>query len=230
MKRMSKKPSNLPASLHQRLNSYALAASAAGVSVLAQPIEARIVYTPTHQVIHGSKMNPKPVLLDLNHDGTADFKLLNAWFVDQDFGPTGWLTIVPAVSPNAVDGHTVNFGTLYDSALVAGARIGQTARFYSNNSNAAMCDAHQSSRSALWCGVRDRYLGLKFTIKEELHYGWARFSTSVDKRAHITATLTGYAYETIPNKGIVAGKTKGPDVVIFQPGSLGALAAGALKQ
>jgi hypothetical protein len=29
----------------------------------------------------------------------------------------------------------------------------------------------------------------------------------------IVATLTGYAYETIPNKPIVAGATKGSDVI-----------------
>jgi hypothetical protein len=39
--------------------------------------------------------------------------------------------------------------------------------------------------------------------------------------------LTGYAYETIPNKPIIAGKTKGPDVFTVQPGSLGHLARGA---
>jgi hypothetical protein len=42
--------------------------------------------------------------------------------------------------------------------------------------------------------------------------------------------LTGYAYETIPNKAIIAGKIKGPDVVTVQsdtaPGSLGRLALG----
>jgi uncharacterized repeat protein (TIGR03803 family) len=39
--------------------------------------------------------------------------------------------------------------------------------------------------------------------------------------------LTGYAYETIANKSIIAGKTKGPDVVTVQPASLGHLARGA---
>ena len=39
--------------------------------------------------------------------------------------------------------------------------------------------------------------------------------------------LTGYAYETIPNKPIIAGKTHGKGVVTIEPGSLGALAAGA---
>jgi hypothetical protein len=46
----------------------------------------------------------------------------------------------------------------------------------------------------------------------------------------INAILTGYAYETIPNEPIIAGKTKGSDVITVQPGtmsdSLGGLALG----
>jgi hypothetical protein len=52
MKRVSgsRKTASLSESLHQRLYAYALAASAAGVSVLvsAQSVEAKIVYTPTY--------------------------------------------------------------------------------------------------------------------------------------------------------------------------------------
>lgn len=40
------------------------------------------------------------------------------------------------------------------------------------------------------------------------------------------AVLTGYAYETIANKAIIAGKTKGPDVITIQPDTLGQLALG----
>ena len=36
-----------------------------------------------------------------------------------------------------------------------------------------------------------------------------------------------YAYETVSNKPIIAGKTKDPDVITLEPGSLGGLAAGA---
>jgi hypothetical protein len=55
----------------------------------------------------------------------------------------------------------------------------------------------------------------------------------------ITATLTGYAYETIPGKGILAGQTKEPNNVSLEkpdaavnmptpePVTLGALAMGA---
>jgi len=53
------------------------------------------------------------------------------------------------------------------------------------------------------------------------------------------AELTGYAYETIPNKAIIAGKTNGPDDISIEepgaaltaptpgPATLGALALGA---
>jgi hypothetical protein len=91
--------------------------------------------------------------------------------------------------------------------------------------------------------VTNRYLGLKFKIKGKIHFGWARLS--VVGRQRITATLTGYTYETIPGKAIKAGQTKGtaddptnsdlgPDASLNsfisdtqQPATLGALAMGA---
>jgi len=42
----------------------------------------------------------------------------------------------------------------------------------------------------------------------------------------VSGTLTGYAYETIPNKPIITGQTKGPDVITVQPERLGELARG----
>jgi hypothetical protein len=54
--RPARRPSQLPESLHKRLNAYALAASAAGVGLLAlaQSAEAEIVYTKTHHVVTNS--------------------------------------------------------------------------------------------------------------------------------------------------------------------------------
>jgi hypothetical protein len=60
--------------LHQ-LNGYALAASAAGVGViaLAHAAEARIVYTPTHITTPQNSS----YYLDVNHDGIYDFRIFN---------------------------------------------------------------------------------------------------------------------------------------------------------
>jgi len=77
-------------------------------------------------------------------------------------------------------------------------------------------------------GVRNRYLGLKFMIRGKIHYGWARLNVTLGHNTDVvTATLTGYAYETIPNKAIIAGKTHGKDVITLEPASLGHLARGA---
>jgi hypothetical protein len=79
-----------------------------------------------------------------------------------------------------------------------------------------------------WIDVKDRYVGLRFEIDAiggKVHYGWARLSVSYDKKnCSLQSVLTGYAYETIPNQPIITGKTKGPDVIAIQEGSLGHLA------
>jgi len=57
----------------------------------------------------------------------------------------------------------------------------------------------------------------------------------IEQQWVLTTTLTGYAYETIPGKAIIAGKTKGSDDVeptalnrpALQPATLGVLALGA---
>jgi len=72
---------------------------------------------------------------------------------------------------------------------------------------------------------------------EKIHYGWVRLNS---RSASYTATVTGYAYETILGKPIIADKTKGPDESgieeaipaalnnnTLQPASLGLLAAGS---
>src|ERR1700674_3097262 len=101
MKRSPRTPAKLPESTHQRLNMYALAASAAGVSLLAlaSPAEGNIVYTHIHKII---KVN-QHYGLDLNHDGITDFTIqLTSKFM------TGWYHFftLQALSPrnNAVAG------------------------------------------------------------------------------------------------------------------------------
>lgn len=78
-------------------------------------------------------------------------------------------------------------------------------------------------------GVSDRYLGLKFVVGGEVHYGWARLSVTLGHHRQfddVSGTLTGYAYETAPDKPITAGQITGPDVITVQPETLGGLALG----
>ena len=200
------KPQTTPLSeaLQLRLNAYALAATAAGVGMLAlaQPAEGRIIYTPAHRTIKTHDV----VHLDLNHDRIEDFLISNHSFCTTDIcGRT--LRVLPAAGGNQVVGAKGIGGPFYAYALKRGAKIGPTQPF---SGKLMAASGTEYGSVGQWFNVSDRYLGLKFAIKGKVHFGWARVTVTTSRKT-FTATLTGYAYETIPNKSIIAGKTKGPD-------------------
>jgi hypothetical protein len=210
-------------SFRRRLDSYALAAGAAGVSLLAlaEPSAAEIVYTRIHKVI----ANGDSYKLDLNHDGTTDVTLQNKYFhycthTDNYCKTSQTLTAILAGTNKAV--HN-SYGAV---AMKPGMRIGARDALRGGAERMVYCNPMFSYPSGSWINVRNRYIGIKFKINRETHYGWARLSVQVQLPLTITATLTGYAYETIPDKPILAGETKGADVITVQPASLGRLAAG----
>jgi hypothetical protein len=207
---------NLRESVHRQLNSYAVAAGAAGVSLIAlmQSAEAKVVYTPAHVVISANQIFG----LDLAHDGQVDFTLSNTT-LHTTSGRGGFgLFLRKGEQGNCSLASSRRFS--FAAALPKGVRL--SAKHFTCG---VLGDMVVWSTSGPWYNVRGRYLGLKFHIGKEIHYGWARLNVS--QRNGVVATLTGYAYETIPNKAIVTGKTHGPDVATVQPASLGHLAAGA---
>ena len=217
-------------SIQQRLNGYALAASAAGVGLvaLAQPAEARIVYTPAHERI---KVNGGLFPIDLNHDGTADFVLSN--YSNPSSGSQRILRVMPAPEPSANEiwgkGMTCYYPLSCAAALPKGTKIGSTGQFQqAPKVGLYMLVIDKEGSWGPWRTERSTdlsaYLGLKFVVKGKTHFGWARLRVA-QEAFQIPATLTGYAYETIPNKPIIAGATKGQDVTVHS-GTLGMLAAG----
>jgi hypothetical protein len=233
MKRPRRIASSLSESVHHQLNMYALAASAAGVSLLAlvQPGEAKIVYHRVHYVISPNHSYH----LDLNHDGIADFEIKNRTFTTDTIVAT--LVALPAQPHNRVVGAQTHIGVSYVPAyaLRRGANVGPKQPFAGTLMAGSIYLAGTWGR---WINVSSRYLGLRFSVKGKIHYGWARLNVSVH-HARITATLTGYAYETIPNKPIITGKTRGRDEVdpdataaatspakTTKPATLGVLATG----
>ena len=213
MKRLYGRPnpvSKLCESVHQHLNMYAISATAAGVSLLAlaQPSEAKIIYRHTHVVIGINGV--ASYNLDLNHDGITDFTIREESFA------TGrvhfaLLYTIPRTSNGAVGGKGE---PSWDSALHRGAKIGPRQAFVGQADMAAeKCISTWCSHHGPWWDATNRYLGVKFMIKGKTHYGWARLSVHLYGYYHggITATLTGYAYEDIRNKPIIAGRTKGAD-------------------
>ncbi len=225
---MKCKAKRLHPTLEHRLSMYALAAGAAGVGILAlaDAAEAKIIYRPTHVVI----ANNEAYHLDLNHDHITDFTLWNS-FSSYFKGYEMRILGVPSYK-NLVAGFRSGYNREHFAyALNRGARIPIAyGKYGAALGGATLVGARRFGTGyryqGYWENVRDHYLGLQFQIDGKIHYGWARLTVKVHKLT-VVGTLTGYAYETIPNKPIIAGKTKGSDVITLQPASLGALAAGA---
>jgi hypothetical protein len=224
-------PSKFPESVHKRLNAYALAAGAAGVGVLAlaNSAEAKIIYTPAHVKLTSSC----GCLLDLNHDGIADF----AFSIGYSTGRGSFTTAGFAVG--GIPGQSLNRIVATDAsksnrelarALKPGVQVGP--KHLAASFAWLVFEEHGTQgthiRTGHWIDVRDRYLGLAFQIDGKTHYGWARLNVKVKKSYPMfEAVLTGYAYETIANKPIITGKTKGPEEATPETGTLGAFARGA---
>jgi hypothetical protein len=237
MKRPARVSSQLSDSLNHHLNMYATAATAAGVGLLAlAPLaDAKIVYTPTHQLItkhHG-------YVLNLNHDAYQDFA------IDVLRSSRSMISLVCTAFNHSSHSGGNSIAGIYASsirfayAIKKGTKIGHSQFQTFLLSQGVMASHRYGKWHGHWINVQDRYLGFSFLVKKTgKHYGWARLSVKVTT-TDVTAMLTGYAYETIPDKPIIAGQTKGPDDsgvqksnttpanLVLHPASLGALAMGA---
>jgi|SRR5579863_667267 len=206
-------PAVVSKSLDDRMKLYAAAAMAAGVSVLAmtQPVVGEVVITKkTIPIPLGHSVSQTfPVPIDLNHDGINDFSFSLSSFAYHSFNAQ---VVVWPLKGGAVEAKTNANGGFYASALLRGAKIGPSAHFSSKGlteiegSHGVDINSTFYSRKLFgnWgSNSPNRYLGVKFLINGETHYGWVRLTVTTTRG--ITATITAYAYETVANKRIQAG-------------------------
>jgi hypothetical protein len=226
----SLKPPRMPAalsdSLHHQLTMYALAASAAGVGMLAtcQQAEAEVVYTPAHKWLPVNQF----FYVDLNHDGVNDFKLILGSSPATSRGYFArWMSVWNAGgSQNEIytsDGQRA-------AVLRAGKVVGPKSPGFQNRvHSASMFHSSVTSNSdryfGPWLNIKQAYLGVRFSIKGKIHYGWARLQDVSSNGNKVTALLAGYAYESIPGKAIVTGVTSSTGTRTAEP-TLGELARG----
>ena len=197
--------------LELRLLRYALAA---GVAVACQvPAYGEVIFTPSNAVITG----PAKITIDLDNDGNTDITVfLRQCATFSGYG--GFVACASAKGGRRFDGIAIGS---YEQAraLVEGARIGPRHRFLFS---AIMGTALRYVGS--WGFVKHRFLGIKFLINGETHFGWVGFR-SVDGVSQFTVSLAGWAYETEPNKTIVAGDV-GTSSPVVHPTSLEILSFG----
>ena len=231
----------------RHLGYYATAAVTAGVSLLAmaQPAASEVVVTHKTIPIAPFYAGGSPVPIDLNNDGVTDVS-----FGFTSFGPYSVITAVLSLvnqPENAVitQGEGQRFPLV--SALSRGGKVGPSNQFNANlnaiiqqSSEVDHYPAACTGQTAYghWGGNNpDRFVGVRFQIENQTHYGWVRLnvhhSTESKGCRRITATVTAYAYETVPNRAITIGSSDASSQQSrnIQPGmqyqSLGALALGA---
>jgi hypothetical protein len=211
----------IPFNLNGRLIAYALVAGAAGGTALAQNSDfgGNVVYTPANIPIADHTF----INLDLNHDGSPDFVFVESVYANGYFG-----------SERVTEGSPRPNGALR-RALKQGEVIGRSAGIFSQ-AELRLAYVNGSCKSGSTCGycgggpflnVTDGYLGVRFQIGGQDHYGWVRLSMSAPN-GNITGTITGYAYDTVANEALRAGL---PATQLHEKqktsATLGALAAGA---
>lgn len=210
---MTRKPEPLTPGTTKRLLAYA---AVAGAAAFLGPTgaDAEVIYTPTH-----AKINHH-FSLDLNNDGVIDFRLSSYYAYTE-----GKVEVYPVAQGNRIVATPQRCQGLPVAAapLRSGQIIGP-ARNFLNSANCMVVD-DTGLASGPWYHVKNRYLGFAFVIDGQEHFGWARLS--IDYLPALNNEVLGYAYETVPNKPIIAGDQGNSTEASTQQESLGALAAGA---
>jgi hypothetical protein len=187
--------------LDRKLVAYAAAGAAcAALFSSAQPAEAKIIYSNTNV-----RVGFRPIEIDLNHDGVPDFVISHCPFYHSEK-----LVVGPQVAGNAIQfSGGANAGFRGSPNGPANSFRATSADCFSSNgvypmgiTMATYFDYINYFGQGQWINTTNRYLGLKFSINGQTHYGWARLSIGI-----LTGRLTGYAYETVPNTQIVEGAT-----------------------
>lgn len=236
--RSQRRPSApLASKLDKQLLGYAAAATAAGIGLLtlAQPAEAKVVFTPSNLPI---PENGTSVQLDINHDGVPDFGFTASfYFGAAPIAQLGLyresLAAIPLQASNEVGAMTSSKGFQCAARLPGKVTVGPGKNFKPNQLllfQVAGDYTNQFSAHCPWLNKLGGFVGLKFVVNGETHYGWARISLAGG------TFVRGYAYETIPNQPILTGATSSsnkdaaisdpPVLPAPQPASLGLLTQG----
>lgn len=161
--------------------------------------EAQVVYTD----INPDSLVNSSYELDLNNDGIPEFLIEKT--------TDGGIDIVQATGLSNNDsliGYYAGFPAItgYPSALSSNEVVDGTSTFVDEG---VMGGNHELiMEDADWPDGFNRYLGLKFNINGEVHYGWAKIKISTD---YVAFTISEYAYNATAGEAINSGITSVED-------------------
>lgn len=200
-------------SITRRVAEYGAAASILGIGADAS---GQIVYTDINPDAGGFEVL---YFLDFDNDGVPEYNIENSNYSFTYFGISFNVNVLygSQSSPyNAILGvshylgNSISGGYIgYPFALNAGdvisagnsSWIDNTYNLFTVNSCNGVYSFGQNAQD--WCGVTDKYLGFKFMIGANTHYGWAR----LDVTNQSNWAIKDYAYNATPDAPIEAGQT-----------------------
>jgi len=184
--------------LNKKLKSYSAVAGAVAAGAVATDANAQVVYTDiTDVTVNTAGMG---YFLDLDNGGVTDFVIgyENDTLVTS-FGniPVDYVFAYGDVTGNQMDTADV----YYVSAHILNDNI-NSGLDWADDGILAINVTMTTTGFGEWHGVTDRYLGCKFDISGNTHYGWARLDVVA---ASNSFTIKDYAYNATPNTPILAG-------------------------
>ena len=186
--------------LQSRISKYT---AVAGAVVSAAGAQAQVVYTDVNpDYSHDAPQNNGFAIypLDLNNDQTVDFVIASRDTVTPN--ATVRLTLAaPYGAGNAVAGENPA-GYDYALALNINSMVDSTLNWIAATNTMAYNNNSANPYNENWNGVTDKYLGLKFVVGANTHYGWARLDSYAIGDSIV---VKDYAFNATPNGGIMTG-------------------------
>lgn len=206
-----KTPSELPEHLHRRLNSYALAGSAAGVAILACsiPVDA----APVCKTVYVKLVGTDTYALNPAHQLIPPFNVAETWKDVSSLTTTFWNR--GFFIPNWPGARALLASNNLPADVRSGASIGPGEHFGKGQSYGLLFTYGPGGGGTLHhhkgnLQLRQiNYIGFEFSLAEESHYGWMRLRITFEPGgdgAIGTMHIHSYGYETTPNKAIHAGQ------------------------
>ena len=187
-------------SLQNRISKYT---AVAGAVVSAAGAQAQVVYTDvnpdySHDAPENNGFAVYP--LDLNNDQTIDFVIASKDTLTAA-SHVRFTLAAPYGAGNAVAGDTPS---AYDYALELdmNSMVDSTLNWIAATNTMAYNVDSANPYNENWNGVTDKYLGLKFVVGANTHYGWARLDSYAIGDSIV---VKDYAFDATPNTGIMTG-------------------------
>lgn len=193
--------------LQQKLKAYsAVAGAVTAAAAVTGDANAQVIYTDVSpDAFVDSTTTGNAIPIDLNNDATVDFSVVFQFgtYSGYDYNYCFAYSLTPTT--NQIDTAAVG----YSSAHALNDNINASLLWYSGQGTysthlLAVSLPAVAFNIGNWVGVTDQYLGVKFAIGANTHYGWVRMTIPGNSES---ITVKDFAYNATPNTPILAGAT-----------------------